>query len=86
MTRGIQYQKGDFILYVSPVFTYEVSVIRIFKGRTETIYRSNKYSLDPINITGSSRYVKHLSYTDVYTIEWVGAPKSFLIKNKFKKL
>lgn len=77
---------GDLVLYLTPLFTYEICVYRLSKGLLETLYISTKYSLTPINITANSKYVKRGKDTIITTIDWIGAPKKFLLENKFSEV
>lgn len=74
--------KDGLLLYVTPVFTYELSIVKLSKNLMETVYHCYKYSTTPVNIVKESKTEGNL----ITTIDWIGAPKTFLINNNFKQL
>lgn len=76
---------GDWIKE-GKYFTYEVSIYKISKNRLE-YYGSKYYSFNnPINIKKKAIYKKCIGYTIGKFIDWITAPKDFIIKNNLHKI
>ena len=80
MTKRILYwnKRSNMTFYVTPVYTYEVNVYIINKGRTELDYSKVVQSVKPIKLKSNTSYVKKGKTIILTTIDWISAPKNFL--------
>ena len=69
---------------VADSFLYEVSVYKVYKDRFECLgskyYSSNNY----LNIKKSCKIKKYKDFNISIFVDWVGAPKEYIIENKFE--
>ena len=65
-------------------FLYEIGIYKIWKNRAECIY-SKFYKFDkPLNIKKKTIYLKNKDYTILKFIDWLQAPKEYIINNNLK--
>ena len=85
-TKLTSYQSttGNGILYLTPVFTYEICVYRVFKKYVELVFRSMKYSTTYLELKNEVKYKKYKKFTQMTCIELYGAPKYYLESNGYK--
>lgn len=74
------------VLYLTPVFTYEISVYRIYKNYIELAYQNQKFSLSYIQINNKIIYKKYKNFILSISVDWIGAPKYYLEKNGYKPI
>lgn len=76
---------GDWIVE-GDKFIYEISVYKIFKDRAECHGSKFIYSNNPITIKKKAIYKRRNNYIIGKFIDWLKAPKDYIIKNHLKKL
>lgn len=70
-------------LYLTPLFTYEISIYKIFKNYVELAYHNIKYSTRYREVKKEASYKKYKNFTLMICVELIGAPKSYLLQNHF---
>ena len=73
-------------LYLTPLFTYEISIYKIFKNYVELAYHNIKYSTTYIEVKKEATYKKYKNFTLMICVELIGAPKSYLLQNHFSPM
>ena len=74
------------ILYLTPVFTYDITIYRIYKNYIELAYQNQKYSINYIPIKNNQIYKYYKNCTVSINVELFGAPKYYLLKNGYKPI
>lgn len=74
------------ILYLTPVFTYDITIYRIYKKYVECAYQNQKYSLKYIPIKKDITYKKYKNCTVSISVELIGAPKYYLDKENYREI
>lgn len=78
------YTNGASYLYCSSRFVYEVTNYRIYKDRVE-LAGSKFFGSDRPLIVPPTKYKRTKEFTLIKEIEWIAAPKEYLIKNKYSE-
>ena len=73
-------------LYLTPLFTYEISIYKIFKNYVELAYHNIKYSTRYREVKKEVSYKKYKNFTLMICVELIGAPKSYLLQNHFSPM
>ena len=71
---------------VTPLFTYEISVYKIFKNYVELAYHNIKYSTRYREVKKEASYKKYKNFTLMICVELIGVPKSYLLQNYFSPM
>lgn len=74
-------RSGVESLLASDSFVYEVSLYKIFKDRVELAGSRLYSSPKKISIKKETLYKKTKEYTLMKCIDWLAAPKEFIIEN-----
>lgn len=74
-------RSGVESLLVSDSFVYEVSLYKIFKDRVELAGSQLYSSPEKITIKKETLYKKTKEYTLMKCIDWLAAPRDFIIEN-----
>lgn len=75
------FHSGVESLLVSDSFVYEVSLYKIFKDRVELAGSQLYSSPKKISIKKETLYKKTKEYTLMKYIDWLAAPRDFIIEN-----
>lgn len=76
---------GD-VLYLTPVFVYDVTIYRIYKNRIELAYQNQKYSIKYIPLNNKVIYKRGKKCIVSMTVELYGAPKYYLELKGYKPI
>lgn len=79
---------GNTILIETPKFQYEEVVYLIYpkEKRMEQYMEKTINRNTPLKVKTYTKYKRKKGVVIMITLDWVGAPKSFLTKYKFKPL
>lgn len=73
-------------LLVSDSFVYEISLYKIFKDRVELAGSQLYSSPEKIKLKKETIYKRTKEYTLMKCIEWLAAPREFIIENNLNMI